>query len=61
MSPAVVKPPAPRKTAALPWIAIAVGSALGLALFVVLWQVAVEVQKNNTPQAPPQTWESPKQ
>ena len=58
MTRGVVPTPAPRKTRALPWIAVAIASALGLVLFGVLWQVAIDLQAEHLPQPQPHTWES---
>ena len=47
--PAHVPAPAPRKVRTLPWVLLAAGSAVGLVVFVLLWQVAVELQAKELP------------
>ncbi|MBI5496715.1 MAG: hypothetical protein HY904_17005 [Deltaproteobacteria bacterium] len=54
-----VPEPAPRRERKLPWVAMALGSAVGLALFLWLWGVAVDIQRENAPKVQPRTWTPP--
>ena len=52
-----VPAPAPRKARPLPWVAMGLASVVGLVAFVLLWQVAVELQAQQLPTPKGGAWQ----